>query len=159
MKLPKLTWIYALYSYSFPFRFKIGITERAVKDRCCDIERSIKDETGHTITVRKFVAVPSFFAYRLEQYLHRKFARFSHRMPGSGRTEWFMYLNIGSCLLFLIALYGFELSVSPAYGAILLLAPLPLDFALLLILALCVEAVAVVGGLILLFTFFNSLIN
>ena len=159
MKLPKLTWIYALYSYSFPFRFKIGITERAVKDRCCDIERSIKDETGHTVTVRKFVAVPSFFAYKLEQYLHRKFARFSHRMPGSGRTEWFMYLNVGSCLLFLLALYGFELSISPAYGAVLLLAPLPLDFALLLILALCVEAVAVVGGLILLFTFLNSLIN
>ena len=158
MKAPKLTWIYALYSYSFPFRFKIGITERAVKDRCCDIERSIKDETGHTVTVRKFVAVPSFFAYRLEQYLHRKFARFSHRMPGSGRTEWFMYLNVGSCLLFLLALYGFELSISPAYGAVLLLAPLPLDFALLLILALCVEAVAVVGGLILLFTFLNSLL-
>ena len=158
MKAPKLTWIYALYSYSFPFRFKIGITERAVKDRCCDIERSIKDETGHTVTVRKFVAVPSFFAYRLEQYLHRKFARFSHRMPGSGRTEWFMYLNVGSCLLFLLALYGFELNVSPAYGAVLLLAPLPLDFALLLILALCVEAVAVVGGLILLFTFLNSLL-
>ena len=159
MRLPKLIWIYALYSYSFPFRFKIGITERAVKDRCADIERSIKDETGHTVTVRKFVAVPSFFAYKLEQYLHRKFARFSHRMPGSGRTEWFMYLNVGSCLLFLLALYGFELSVSPAYGAILLLAPLPLDFALLLILALCVEAVAVVGGLILLLTFLNSLIN
>ena len=159
MRPPKLTWIYALYSYSFPFRFKIGITERAIKDRCADIERSIKDETGHTVTVRKFVAVPSFFAYKLEQYLHRKFARFSHRMPGSGRTEWFMYLNVGSCLLFLLALYGFELSVSPAYGAVLLLAPLPLDFALLLILALCVEAVAVVGGLILLFTFLNSLIN
>jgi len=149
MRLPKLIWIYALYSYSFPFRFKIGITERAVKDRCMDIERSIKDETGHTVTVRKFVAVPSFFAYRLEQYLHRKFSRFSHRMPGSGRTEWFMYLNVGSCLLFLLAIYGFELSVSPAYGAILLLAPLPLDFAMLLILALCIEAVAVVGGLIL----------
>jgi len=158
MKLPKLTWIYALYSYSFPFRFKIGITERAVKDRCCDIERSIKDETGHTVTVRKFVAVPSFFAYKLEQYLHRKFARFSHRMPGSGKTEWFMYLNVGSCLLFLIALYSFELSVSPAYGAILLLAPLPLDFALLLILALCVEAVTVVGGLILLLTFLKTII-
>jgi len=61
--------------------------------------------------------------------------------------------------LFLIALYSFELSVSPAYGAILLLAPLPLDFALLLILALCVEAVTVVGGLILLLTLLNSLIN
>ena len=158
MKLPKLVYVYALYSYSFPFRFKIGITERAVKDRCADIERSIKDETGHTVTVRKFVAVPSFFAYKLEQYLHRKFARFSHRMPGSGRTEWFMYLNVGSCLLFLLALYGFGLGVSPAYGAILLLAPLPLDFALLLILALCIEAVAVFGGLILLLTFLNSLL-
>ena len=157
MRLPKLIWIYALYSYSFPFRFKIGITERAIKDRCADIERSIKDETGHTVTVRKFIAVPAFFAYRLEQYLHRKFTRFSHRMPGSGRTEWFMYLNVGSCLLFLLALYGFELSVSPAYGAVLLLAPLPLDFALLLIMSLCVEAVAVVGGLILLLTFLNSL--
>lgn len=159
MKLPKLVYVYALYSYSFPFRFKIGITERSVKYRCADIERSIKDETGHTVTVRKFVAVPSFFAYRLEQYLHRKFSRFSHRMPGSGRTEWFMYLNVGSCLLFLLALYSFGLSVSPAYGAVLLLAPLPLDFALLLILALCVEAVAVVGGLILLLTLLNSLIN
>ena len=157
MRLPKLTWIYALYSYSFPFRFKIGITERAVKDRCMDIERSIKDETGHTVTVRKFVAVPSFFAYKLEQYLHRKFARFSHRMPGSGRTEWFLYLNVGSCLLFLLALYGFELSISPAYGAVLLLAPLPLDFALLLIFALCVEAVAVVGGLILLLIFLKTI--
>jgi hypothetical protein len=123
-----------------------------------DIERSIKDETNHAVTVRKFVAVPSFFAYRLEQYLHRKFSRFSHRMPGSGRTEWFMYLNVGSCLLFLLALYGFGLGVSPAYGAILLLAPLPLDFAIMLILALCVEAVAVVGGLMLGLTFLNSLL-
>lgn len=159
MKLPKLVYVYALYSYSFPFRFKIGITERAVKDRCREIEQSIKEEANHVVKVRKFVAVPSFFAYRLEQYLHRKFARFSHRMPGSGKTEWFMYLNVGSCLLFLLALYGFDLRVSPAYGAVLLLAPLPLDFALLLILALCVEAVTVVGGLILFLTFLNSLIN
>jgi len=35
---------------------------------------------------------------------------------------------------------------------------LPLDFALLLILALCVEAVAVVGGLILLLTFLKTII-
>lgn len=152
MKLPKLTYIYTLYSYSFPFRFKIGITQRAVRDRCIDIERSIKHETGHTVTVRKFVAVPSFFAYRLEQYLHRKFARFSHRMPGSGKTEWFLYFNFGSCLLFLIALYWFDLRVSPAYGAVLLLAPLPFDFALLLIIALCIETVSVIGVAILVFT-------
>lgn len=158
MKLPKLVYVYALYSYSFPFRFKIGITERAVKDRCREIEQSIKEEANHTVTVRKFVAVPSFFAYRLEQYLHRKFARFSHRMPGSGKTEWFMYLNVGSCLLFLIALYGLDLRVSPSWAAVLLLAPLPLDFALLLILALCIEAVAVVGGLILLLTFLKNIL-
>lgn len=158
IRLPKLVYIYTLYSYSFPFRFKIGITERAVKDRCLDIQRSIKHETGHAVTVRKFIAVPSFFAYRIEQYLHRKFARFSHRMPGSGKTEWFLYFNFGSCLLFLIALYGLDLRVSPAYGAVLLLAPLPLDFALLLIAALFIETVTVVCGVILLLTFLKNIL-
>ncbi len=158
MKTPKLTWLYLLYSEAFPFRYKIGITERPVKERIADIEHSIKKETSNAVKVRKFVAIPSFFAYRLEQYLHRKFARYNTRIPGSGGTEWFMWGNVGMCLVFLVALYVYGWRVSPAYGAVLILIPLPLDFALLLLLALCFEAVTVVGGFILLLTLITKIL-
>ncbi len=158
MKLPKLIWIYLLYSESFPFRYKIGITERAVSERIHEIEYSIKEQTGIPVKVERFAQVPSFFAYKTEQFLHARFARYNVPTPGSGKTEWFMWRNSVSGLIFLCLMYYFGLEISPAWAAVLILIHRPLDFALLLILALCVEAVTVVGGLILLLTFLNSLL-
>ena len=159
MRLPKLTWIYCLYSDAFPFRYKIGITERQVSQRIHEIEYSIKEQTGTPVKVGRFVQVPSFFAYKLEQFLHARFAKYNVPTPGSGKTEWFMWRNQAVGFMFLCLMYYYKWDISPAWAAVLILIHRPLDFALLLILALCVEAVAVVGGLILLFTFLNSLIN
>ena len=155
--MPKLMWIYLLYSDAFPFRYKIGITERHVQHRIFDIEHSIKKETGDNVKIRKFIAIPSLFAYKLEQFLHRKFSKFNSRMPGSGGTEWFLWGNVLFCAIYLLLVYCYKLNLSNAYGTILILIPLPLDFALLLFLIMIIETTAVIGSIILLITFINQL--
>lgn len=158
MKTPKLTWLYLLYSDAFPFRYKIGITERQVSERIYEIEYSIKEQTGTPVKVKRFVQVPSFFAYKLEQFLHARFAKYNVPTPGSGKTEWFMWRNQVVGFIFLCLMYYYKWDISPAWAAVLILIHRPLDFALLLLLALCFEAVTVVGGLILLISLLKTIL-
>ena len=160
LKKRNMKRIYTLYSPQYPYRYKIGITERNVSDRVFEIKKSIKDDTGNDVQVKCFFSVPSLFAYRTEQFLHRKFARFSAKMPGSGKTEWFMWGNVALALLFLLVTQVYT-KISPAWCVVVAIAPIPLDFAALLFLSVLIESTAILLAIVSFFVglawIFNSL--
>lgn len=160
MKLPKLKRIYCLYALpDYPGRYKIGITARPVHERVKEVKDSIESETGRTANVKVFLSVPSLFAYRIEQYLHRKFASFSATMPGSGKTEWFLWGNGGLALMWILLTTLGPLNWPPSLAIAIFFIPLPIDFAALLLVALLIEATAVVSVLLFFLAGFYYVLN
>ena len=153
LKLPKLTYLYVLYvaKPDFPvsilhlFRYKIGISND-VKGRCKGIAYSIYQETKENVIIRPLIYVPLFTAHTREQWLHRKMKRVqASKMYGSGYTEWFWWANILTPILFYLTALHFGINWSFISFFWLVLLPLPLDFALCVIIILLIESTLVVG--------------
>jgi len=75
-------FVYIMRATRFPGVFKIGISNDP-KFRSWWISKTI---SGDAVVLFK---MELFFAYPIEQSLHRMFKPFSAKMKGSGKTEWF----------------------------------------------------------------------
>ena len=153
MKLPRLTYLYVLYvaKPGFPvsilhlFRYKIGISND-VKRRCREIADSIYQQTRENVVIRPLIYVPLFTAHTREQWLHRKMKRVqAAEMYGSGYTEWFWWINVLTPTLAYLTALHFGINWPFVSFLWLVLLPLPLDFAICVILILLIESALVVG--------------
>jgi hypothetical protein len=144
MKLRKL---YALYSWSLLWRFKIGIAYD-VPQRIQQLEYELSRETGKPVKVDKAMAIPVFFPEKTEAYLHGKLQMLRAYVPRhAGHTEWFAIRNFAAAMLYILAAEYFGLNWSWYAPIIILLIPYPLDGVLFLtaVAALQLAAVCLVG--------------
>lgn len=152
MKLPARKYVYVLMTwgnYGLPtWVGKVGFSYDA-DVRAADVERSIWQITGSPVRVRVFFRVRVFLYRHIEKAIHTVIRRYqSQRFAGaSGGTEFFHTLNPVVALIFGLLYWGYG-GQCPGYfsGAVLLL-PLPLDFALFVLLLAAVEWLAVAAFL------------
>lgn len=92
-------FVYIMRATKHPGKFKIGISNDP-KFRSWWISKTIK---GDAVVVFK---MELFFAYAIEQTLHKLFAPIHTKMEGSGKTEWFrpgfplpFWLALMACVL------------------------------------------------------------
>ncbi len=126
-------------NWRYVYRAKIGITDN-VQRRLGEVSASIKEKTGRSCRVYRFVAVPMLSTRKWEKLIHKITKRISAKMTGSGKTEWRWYLN--PILALCAGWFGPNLSGANwdvlRFLAVLLI-PLPLDFAVLVITVFLVE--------------------
>ena len=127
-----MEWTYVLWSPNFLYRVKSGrSTQFNVRIR--DIAQTMSDETGRTIKVYAFFKMPMFWAGKAEKAIQNSALwRSAGGMPGSGRTEWAYVLNVYSFIISYILLWGFGLPLH--FSILFLVAPLPLDIAVFVLL-------------------------
>jgi T5orf172 domain len=82
---------------SRPLRYKIGISYNA-NNRVKEINDSLNSRSD----VYQLFAVNLFFAFAVEQSLHKFFALFHAKMKGSGKTEWFWFIGIPAIALLIV---------------------------------------------------------
>jgi len=124
MKFRKL---YALYSWSLLWRFKIGIAYD-VAQRIQQLEYELSRETGRRVRVDKALAIPVFFPEKTEAWLHAKLYMLRAYVPRhAGHTEWFDIRNFAAALLYILAAEYFGLNWSWYAPVIILFIPYPLD--------------------------------
>jgi len=133
------------YFFLYLFRAKIGISQHP-KQRARQIEESILQETGRRVVIAH-ICIPFLMWGKMENWLLRLTAWLYAPavMPGNGRTEWRWYLNLITALL--LSLFAKDM---PAKGeiwrfVIILLAPVPLDFILLVIVGFLLELLMVLA--------------
>lgn len=127
-----LEWTYVLWSPSYPYKGKVGYSGR-MSIRLQHITDSIREETGRDIKVYVIFKMPMFAAQRAEKAIHYSALwRRVKDMPGSGCTEWGHVVNVFSFIFSYILLYGFGLPLH--FSLIALVAPIPLDFAVFILL-------------------------
>lgn len=137
-----LQWTYVLISPDYPWRCKVGWSG-SFNARINDIRYTMSRETGKQVRVWVAIKLPMFWAKRTEAAIHSWPLWLCAKMPGSGRTEWSWVINVYSSLLcyFTLLAIGYECPAWPA--AILLVAPLPIDFAFFNILTGLIQYAAV----------------
>lgn len=122
-----MEWQYVLYSKTYPYRFKVGISS-SFSARLENIRATMSSEAGKNVHVALALKMPVFFARKQEQAIQKCMLwRPAANMPGSGFTEWSWSINIYALVLIRLLAYAFDLN--PAYTLLALL-PLPLDFML-----------------------------
>jgi len=128
-----LEWTYLLFSPQYPWHSKCGRSTN-FDARIRDISATMSSQSGRQIKVYPFLKLPMFWAGKAEKVIHGWILwKPAKNMPGSGFTEWSLFLNFYSAMLaYLLAMcVGFD---CPQYPAIIIFfAPLPFDFAVLLI--------------------------
>lgn len=143
--LPKIGWVYCLFSPSFPYMGKVGYSQKPDARRE-EIRASLERELGHTVKVWTVCMAPMFFARDFEQAIHgSKFWISAGNMRGSGRTEWSWSINAVSAFVTLLVLYilGYD---KPSHVALIVaLLPFPIDFCLFILLFAAAQAGALVG--------------
>lgn len=146
MKL-RIEHLYVLYTFSFPLHGKIGISEKPERRRR-EVEADLRRQFGEHIRVRRLIALPVITsAYAFEQAIHRALSRLQSRtLRGTtGGSEWFWAFNpvCGILLFFWLWANGNEKAVTAAL--FLTFVPIPLDFALYVVLLAAFEYGAAVG--------------
>ena len=132
--VPKIGWVYCLWSFDFPWRYKVGFS--ATPDyRRADIEQSMRREYGGHINIKCAFKAPMLAAQKFERAIHSSgLWRPVSNMRGSGYTEWSWWLNfITAIAAYMIAwANGHE---CPHYiAAVILMIPFPIDYALFILL-------------------------
>ncbi len=139
LRMPVFEFLYVLYSFEFPWRFKLGYSWE-YKKRRAQIQESMSKELGRKVNIHILFAAPVLFAYPLEQGIHKLFHRLRCvDMVGSGRTEWFKYANIFGYFLVWAVCSWKGIDDGHIRAMIVLIAPLPIDIALLVLLVAVVE--------------------
>jgi uncharacterized membrane protein (DUF106 family) len=144
MKLRKL---YALYSWSLLWRFKIGIAYD-VAQRIQQLQYELSRETGRPVTVAKAMAIPVFFPEKTEAYLHGKLQMLRAYVPRhAGHTEWFAIRNFAASLSFICLCEYMGLEWRWYHAALIFILPYPLDGVIFLtaVAAFQLAAVCLVG--------------
>lgn len=144
--IPKIGWVYVLWSWNFPWRYKVGFS--ATPDyRLADIEASMQRAYGTHIKINCFFKLPLLFAQRFENAIHNSgFWRRACNVRGSGYTEWSHWANIVSFLIVYMVAYilNHKCPVYPA--ALVLVVPVPLDYALFILLFALFQVGVICGG-------------
>jgi hypothetical protein len=149
MKLPGHKYVYVLSVWKksgmLPFSYpvwigKVGFSYDA-KNRAADVERSIWQITGEQVYVRTFFFVPVFMYRPIEKAIHTvlKPYRSGRFALASGGSEFFTVLNPFSAGIALLVMWGIGAKCAHVYAALLFLFPLPVDFALFVLLLASVE--------------------
>ena len=124
-----LEWQYILWSKTYPYRYKAGRSTK-FNARIRDIKTTMSNELGKDVHVRLFVKMPVLWAGANEKAIHGCILwRPAKNMPGSGYTEWSWSANVYCMILAWLACYAF--GFHKGWSLLVLLLPLPLDFALL----------------------------
>jgi len=131
---PKIGWVYCLWSFDFPWRYKVGFS--ASPDyRLSDIEASMRREYGAHISVRCAFKAPMLWAQVFERAIHNsKLWRPVKNMRGSGYTEWSWWLNFISAIAAYLIAWGHGHACPHYIAAVVMLIPFPLDYALFILL-------------------------
>jgi hypothetical protein len=108
---PQKQWLYVMVNFPMLFLCKVGISKDAER-RAKDVSKSIP---GRAIIL---FAGRIYFAYQIEQALHKLGKEFNVPFVGSGKTEWF-WLPVGlvAIVVILIALaleYAIYLGIAAA---------------------------------------------
>jgi hypothetical protein len=149
--LPKIGWVYCLFSPNFPYKAKVGYSAKPDARRE-EIRASLERELGHKVHVWTVCMMPMFFARDFEQAIHNsKFWISAKEMRGSGRTEWSWTINVISALTTLIVLYLLGYDKPSHVATIVLLLPVPIDFCLFILLFAAAQVGVVVGAFYLFF--------
>lgn len=121
-------YVYVMASPSYPWRAKVGFSN-APKWRAVSIKDTIKQETGKAVQIYRF-ALPLYFAEKNEKAIHAACDRLyiSATMPGSGRTEWFYFVNIFTALIAALVFWANGIECPLVRALIIAVLPLPLDF-------------------------------
>lgn len=143
--LPKIGWVYCLFSPSFPYMGKVGYSLKPDARRE-EIRLSMERELGYQVKIWTVCMMPMFFARNFEQAIHAsKFWISASNMRGSGRTEWSWTVNVVTAFVTLIVLYilGYD---KPSHIAIIIaLLPVPIDFCLFILLFSAAQFGALAG--------------
>lgn len=145
--LPKIGWVYCLFSPSFPYMGKVGYSAKPDARRG-EIRASLERELGHPVKVWTVCMMPMFWAYNFEKAIHNsKFWVSASNMRGSGRTEWSWTVNAVTAFVTLLVLYilGYD---KPSHVAIIVaLLPVPIDLCLFILLFAAFQ-VGVIAGIV-----------
>lgn len=148
--LPKIGWVYCLYSPSLPYKGKVGFSAKP-DIRREDIRASLERELGYPIKLWTVCMMPMLFARDFEQAIHNSKFWISAEMKGSGKTEWSWTVNAVAALVTLIVLYilGYD---KPSHVAIIIaLLPVPIDLCLFILLFAAAQIGVVAGAIYLIF--------
>ena len=146
MKL-RIEHIYCLYSFSFPLRGKIGISESPERRRR-EIETELRYVFGDGVRVRRLISVPVLTsAGAFEAAIHRALRPLScSSLRGTnGGTEWFWAFNPVFAVLLWLYLWANDSEKATPAALFLLIVPIPLDFALYCLVLAAVEYGAAAG--------------
>lgn len=152
--LPKIGYVYCLWSFDFPWRYKVGYS--ATPDyRLADIEASMQRHYGAHLKIRRAIKVPMLFAYRFEQTIHRSFFwRPVSGMRGSGHTEWSAWLNFLAFILAWLISYTLGSRCPQYIAAVVLCIPFPLDYCIMILAFAALQIALAVGVVWLAFNHF-----
>lgn len=145
LRLPKICWLYVLFSPQFRWLGKVGISTTP-NIRLSDIERSMQQEFGRHVRVYCIMKLPMLWAKKFEMAIHRsKLWVPSGRVKGtSGWTEWGWCLNLFSCIIAGSFAYCKGHSCPHYVAAIVAIIPLPLDFCLYIFLFFVVQVACLI---------------
>jgi len=143
--LPKVGWVYCLFSPSFPYMGKVGYSVKP-DSRREEIRASLERELGHPVRVWTVCMMPMLWARDFEQAIHNsKFWISASNMRGSGRTEWSWTINAITAFVTLLVLYilGYD---KPSHVALIVaLLPVPIDLCLFILLFSAAQVGAIAG--------------
>jgi hypothetical protein len=150
VRLPAVGWVYCFYSFSFPWRFKIGISSD-YKARRKAVEMDLTRAMNFPVCVRVAVAVPSLFKESNESRVHGWLRKFNASMPHhAGYTEWFWgwMPNAIGALLFAAWWAWSGGTVNPWMVVAASLVPVPVVPALMLLALLIAEILIICASII-----------
>lgn len=150
--------VYVLFCPQFPWRGKVGISAN-VEQRRASIEQEFRYRFGDHVRVWRLFRLPILTDARsFEQAIHNALKKLPYwecrTMHGTnGYTEWFWAANWILAILSYFACMALNLDCKALVAACVLILPLPLDFALFVLLLAAAEYAAAVGVGYLIFNF------
>lgn len=154
IRLPRYRHLYVLAApLDYPWIGKIGVADEE-DDRTPCIRKSVCAVMQRTVEVECYMKLPVLFAYKYEQWLHRKLDRFNLQKDtfrgSSGWTEWYRCINVGVFALSWAGLGWMGVPEAFYKALFIFLVPIPLDFMLYVLVIFLIEwtiMLSAVGGL------------
>lgn len=146
MRLPRFESLYAGFTFSLPWVVKFGrgiIAEKRWKNIKADLDR----ELGYSVNVYVF-HMPVLFAQQCENLLAYLYGKWKFRglKYSTGRTEFYYFVNLITSVL-VGGFVWWQGGEAPHWKALFfLVAPLPID-AYLIVLLIALVQYAIIGGL------------
>lgn len=163
MKLPKfdIRYLYVMYSHSFLWRFKCGISGN-IKSRRAQLEKELSEAMNRDVRVRVAMSVPSLFSESQEAKIHRWLNRIRDRgmVRHSGYSEWFWYWHLNFCVAVVVwaVCYWNGHYLSGCYVALITVQPFyPLPAVIIVAAVFIIEIALFIGAVVLIVSIFSQL--